>query len=782
MPEAINPKTINSETTKPEIANPQGSQSTLSIYDYLEIGLRRKWYLIVPLVVSILVSFGVYQYLPKVYRATTLILVQRQSVPEKYVQTTITDTVINRLNTISQEILSRTRLERVIEEFNLYQDLRKKVPMEEVVETMRKAVEVKVQEEKREPTQNSFTISFEGEEPRVVMIVTNKLASLVIEENLKVRELQAGGTSDFISKELLAMEDRLKHKEQEIRMYKERSMGHLPQQLDANLRILEQLQQQLRTTSEKIKAAEDRSIMFQSQIEQLKRLEPRRDPLEEGLIGQPIPEDPLVTQLKLLKRELASVQTRMKETHPDVIDLKKKIAALESRVEDRAKEGRPEGEGIVVRNLPSPRLDSETERLYRQVTEQYNNAVLEVKRLNEEEKNLKEEIRLYQRRIEDTPKREQELVLLTRDYDMVKTNYQSLLDKNLQAQMAENLERKQKGEQFKILDPAVIPEKPIKPNRNKIFLIGCVLGLVLGLGLTWFRESLDQSFRRVPAVEDSLGIPVVATLPNLRKEKGEAEPSFGIFEEKTVLSKSNQDGSPEQETESSGLPPGGKLPVFIVEPDTFSAEEFRKLKTQIFLRTPHPPRTILVTSTVPREGKTLVAVNLAFAISQEIHRKAILIDGDLRKPGIHLEAYPDPKGLAHYLINQTPVSEIVLNSGAKNLRIIPAGPSTRKSAELIGSKKMSELLMTLRQLGDDTYVIIDSPPILSTSDPTLLSKLVDGIILVVMGNRTPGETIRRAIRSIDREKIIGIVFNQIDIKPSSYYYSKHYHYYSYDKK
>ncbi len=789
-PETKKPETIKLETNNPGTNNPQRPQSMLSLHDYFEIGLHRKWYIIVPLVVGILVSFGVCQYLPKVYRATTLILVQPQSVPEKYVQPTITDTVINRLDTIAQEIMSRTRLEKVIQEFNLYQDLRKKVPMEEVVETMRKAIEVKVEDEKKQRTRNSFAISFEGEEPTTVMMVTNKLASLFIEENLRVRELQAGGTSDFISKELLAMEDRLKIKDEEMRKFKERNMGQLPQQLDANLRILEQLQQQLRTTSEKIKGAEDRSILFQSQIEQLKQLESRKESFQEGSTGQRVSDDPPV-QLKILKRELASIQTRMKETHPDVINLKKKIAVLESKVENQAqaenqaKEGSPEKEKIVVENQPPIKPDSETEMLYRPMTEQYNNASIEVKRLNEEEQELKKQMAFYQRRIEETPKREQELLMLTRDYDMLKASYQSLLDKNLQAQMAENLERKQKGEQFRILDPAVLPEKPIKPNRNKILLIGSVLGLVLGLGLTWFRESLDQSFRMVSVVEDHLGIPVVATLPNLKEKKLEAEPSLGIFEEKTVLSKTKEEPtgrSPEQENEGQGLSPDGKHPVFIVEPDTFSAEEFRKLKTQIFLRTPNPPHTILVTSTVPREGKTLVAVNLALAISQEIHKKAILIDGDLRKPGIHLEEYPNPKGLAHYLINQTPISEILLNSVAENLRIIPAGPSTRKSAELIGSKKMSELLVALREFGDDTYVIIDSPPILSTADPTLLSKLVDGIVLVVMGNRTPGETIRRAIRSIDRQKIIGIVFNQIDIKPSSYYYSKHYHYYSYDKK
>jgi uncharacterized protein involved in exopolysaccharide biosynthesis len=197
-----------------------------------------------------------------------------------------------------------------------------------------------------------------------------------------------------------------------------------------------------------------------------------------------------------------------------VIALRKKIAALQSQVD-----GRPDGEGMVVKNLAPPRLDPDTERFYRQLTEQYNSALLEAKRLAEEEKGLKEQIYLYQSRIEDTPKREQELVLLTRDYDLLKTKYQSLLDKNLQAQMAENLERKQEGEQFKILDPAVLPEKPIKPNRNKILLVGGLLGIALGFGLTWFRESFDQSFRTASDLEEDLGIPVLATIPNLKKEK-----------------------------------------------------------------------------------------------------------------------------------------------------------------------------------------------------------------------------------------------------------------------
>ncbi len=500
----------NPELKTPQTNNPQ---RPLTTDDLLEIGLRRKWYIIVPLIGSILVSFAVYKFLPKIYRGTTLILVRSQGILEDYVKHANADAVINRLSTINQEILSRTRLEKIIGEFNLYANRQKEVSMEKRVETMRKAILVTVQVEKGERSRDSFTVSFEGAEPNTVMMVTNKLANLFIEENWKVRELQAGKTSEFISKELLTMADRVKRKEQEIRVFKERNMGQLPQQLDGNLRILEQLQQQLRTMGEKIRGAEDRAIIFQGQLEQLKKLEPRDAPPNQGSWDVPLNLGP-VTQLSALKRELANVQTRMKETHPDVIDLKKKIAALESQVGDR-----PDGEGIVVKNLPAPRLDPDTERFYRQLTEQYENAVLEAKRLKDEEEKLRKQMALYQTRIEDTPKQEQGLALLTRDYDQLKTNYQSLLDKKLQAQMAENLERKQKGEQFIILDPAVLPERPIKPDRNRILLVGGFLGIAFGIGLTWFRESLDRSFRTVSDLEADLGIPVLATIPNLKEEK-----------------------------------------------------------------------------------------------------------------------------------------------------------------------------------------------------------------------------------------------------------------------
>jgi capsular exopolysaccharide synthesis family protein len=200
-----------------------------------------------------------------------------------------------------------------------------------------------------------------------------------------------------------------------------------------------------------------------------------------------------------------------------------------------------------------------------------------------------------------------------------------------------------------------------------------------------------------------------------------------------------------------------------VQPHSFAEEEFRKLKTQIFHRFPNPPHSILVTSAAPEEGKTMVAVNLAVAISREIHRKAILIDGDLRKPSIHLEKSGNSKGLSNYLTDGTPLSEILTNSEMENLQIITAGPPAKKSSELIGSKKMGELMKSLNEIGDSTYIIIDSPPVISTTEPVLLSRMVDGIILVVRADRIPRESISRAIKNFDRQKMIGLVLNQIDL-------------------
>ena len=230
----------------------------------------------------------------------------------------------------------------------------------------------------------------------------------------------------------------------------------------------------------------------------------------------------------------------------------------------------------------------------------------------------------------------------------------------------------------------------------------------------------------------------------------------------------------EVDKEEVGMTRGEEISLLIAQPNSFAAEQFKKLRTHIFLHSPDPPHSILITSAVPQEGKTTVAINLAFAISQEIHKKAILIDADLRMPSIYLKNHKNSKGLTNYLIDQIPLEEILKNSGKENLRIIPAGKPSPKASELIGSKKMAELLTSLLEFGEDTYVVIDSPPVLSASEAVVLSKMVDGVILVIKAEDTPRGAVRKLVNSFDKQKILGVVFNQKELKPATYYSDYYY--------
>jgi polysaccharide chain length determinant protein (PEP-CTERM system associated) len=531
------------------------------ISEFWRIAVRRKWSIIIPVLISVPLSFAAFFYIPKVYQAATLILVQPQKVPQEYVRSTVTAPVTERLATIRQEILNRTSLEKVIVEFDLYSKERKTSAMEEVIEFMREKININVHG--KSGPQTTFSVSFEGNDPLRVMNVTNKLTDLFIQANLHSREVQAAGTSDFLTNELKLMEQQLKGKESGIREFKEKNMGQLPQQLDANLRILERMQQQLQTTSEAIKVSDEKIFLCQNQIEQLEgRMEERAKAAqpnmqtsgpgsessstragEEKVTAAPIPEDPLVARLNRMKRELGDLRLKYKDNHPDILNLKSQIAALEPKVKEILEEQRAVQEARQrehrarlaeeerrakehknslgnLRGVPvQPARDPALERSIQQYQDQLNEARLQAVRLRSEAEGLKEQIKLYQARIEETPKREQQLTLLARDYDLFRGTYQSLLEKKTQSQMAENLERKQQSEQFKVLDPARMPEKPIRPQAHIVFPAGIVLGLMLGGALAWLRESMDESFHSEEELEIDLGLPILATLPNLKEER-----------------------------------------------------------------------------------------------------------------------------------------------------------------------------------------------------------------------------------------------------------------------
>jgi len=482
------------------------NRQQLQLQQYIDLFLRNKWLITLPFILITLGSFIFALAIPNIYQASTTILVVPQKVPENYVRSTVPAAVADRLQTLNQQIMSRTRLQQVIERYGLYREEAKKMAPEEIIELMRKKIDVSVNQRTRNGI-NSFTISFQNPDPRLAMQVANGLASLYIEENLKLRERQARETSDFLDRELAKLEKQLREKEALLSAFKRKYMGELPDQQDANLRMLDRLEVQYQTSSAALAAAKDRQLQLQQQLNQLTSTS--NTVMVEG---QVMAVEPDVTRLEAMKEQLSVLRTRYTEAHPDVIGLEAKIRKLEKKLAARKLTGTGEaGSQISASRTNSP--------AYIEISNQLASVKREIKQLQRELKRLRTEIDTVNAKVENAPKREAELVALTRDYGNLHQNYQNLLDRKIEAQLAENLEMQQQGEQFKVLDPAQLPVKPFKPDRRKILLAGMVLGLGIGIGLAMLLDFLGKAYRYVPDIEEDLGFPVLVTIPRILTEK-----------------------------------------------------------------------------------------------------------------------------------------------------------------------------------------------------------------------------------------------------------------------
>jgi polysaccharide chain length determinant protein (PEP-CTERM system associated) len=438
-----------------------------TLQEYIEILNRRMWYLIIPFLLIVFVASVYSIAADKRYKASTLVLVTPQRVPEAFVQATVTSKVEERLQSISQEVMSRTRLEQIIAEYKLYEKESRSRSKEELVDLMRSNINVELPTKKDE--KGYFTISFTGDNPQVVTTIANRLASLFIEENLRIREQQAVGTTEFLSIELKAAKKKLDEMETAVTAYKTKYMGELPEQREANIKILEQLQNQNLKVSESLRAAQDRKLVIQKQLMEM----------------------PAAV-------ELEDLRAKYTENHPDVIAAKKKYTGPENK----------SGYDTHVRKDPR----------YRELRSQLDLTDLEIRRLARESANLSGQVETYLSRIEKSPAREQDMAALMREYSSTKQNYETLLKKNQDAIQAENLEKRQKGEQFRVIDPARVPEKPFSPDIPKTMLISLLAGLGAGLAAVFLREQMDRSFYDATDVEITLGIKVLATIPKIEDE------------------------------------------------------------------------------------------------------------------------------------------------------------------------------------------------------------------------------------------------------------------------
>jgi polysaccharide chain length determinant protein (PEP-CTERM system associated) len=454
---------------------------------------RRAWFILLPFFVAMIGGIFYIKTTPRIYEAKTTILVEGQRVPENYVQPIVPDGTSELINTISQQILSRTNLEKVIRKFSLFSDSDAEgMFMEDKVGALREAINVDViTADRRRKKAEAFEISFKGRDPEKIVRVLNGLASSFIEENVRVREGQATGTSKFLEAELESSRTRLEELEESIKNYRRVNMGQLPDQLDTNLRILERLQNNLSDRQQNLREAKIRLAELSSQAR-------NRQPSVVVIGGGKDFKDGSATIDELIS-ELKTLQSRYTEKHPDIIRLKKQIAEMESGLESKT---------APVKN-----------RIPYEIRTQIAAVKREIQVTQVEITSLQGQIDTYEQRIENIPKKEQELLTLKRDYENIQKSYDSLLNRKLEADIAVNMERKQKGEQFKIIDPARLPKRPVEPNIPRIFLLVVAVGLGAGGGLAFLREYMDSSFKKADELENAFSIPVLATIPVIEDHK-----------------------------------------------------------------------------------------------------------------------------------------------------------------------------------------------------------------------------------------------------------------------
>ena len=477
-------------------------QENIDLTEIKDIVIRRRWSFIVPFGLVFFIALVVALVLPPVYKATSTILIEEQEIPADYVITTVTSYVEQRLHTINQRIMSTTRLMEIIERFDLYANLRGKRTTDEIVAKMREDValepistEVVDKRTGRDMTATiAFTLSYAAKEnPRTVQNVATQLTSLFLEENLKVRERQTMETSQFLMDETERVKAQLETTEAEIAAFKQIHINELPEMLQLNIQKLSDTERRIEGLQENLRSLKEKEGYLRSEL----ATTPRE--WYQNWIAQ---KDEDVKRLEYLEVQLISLKTRYSEEYPDVIKTRQEIDTIKMRLDKagvdysrRREEDKPENPAYINLSAQLNGTQSEIETVKRMIAINEGTAAK------------------YRRRIAATPAVEEVYTELLSRQTNIRAKYNDLLQKTMEAEVAHGLEKGQKGERFTLIDPARLPEKPFKPNRLAIVLIGIVLGIGAGVGWAALREFTDDAVRNAEILTRQTGFPVLSGIP-----------------------------------------------------------------------------------------------------------------------------------------------------------------------------------------------------------------------------------------------------------------------------
>lgn len=474
---------------------------------------RRRW-IVVTACATALVSIPIVQLLPNRYTSEATVVVIQQQVPERYVASTTTADISEVLQSMTQEVLSRASLLSIIDAVGLYPNERAHVAPEELIARMRKRLDIQpLESSPTRRTVNSFKISFVADNAYLAQQVTSRVTSLFIQEDVQMREQHASATTGFLGEQLAEVKKKLEAQEALVRSFKMQHLGDLPEQEQGNVQILASLSAQLQNNAAALSRAQEQKVYMESLLRGYQSAT-AHDTVTVGgrtFDATVSPTAEIEKELSRLQADRSTLLSRYTADHPDVVKKDAEIAKTEALLE-RTKSSVPATEPQKAASpVPAPnrREDAPTAQVKSQLAANQ----VEMDNLTKDADQLKEKIARYQERLNATPVREQQLAGMLRDYELLKTNYADLLKKQMDSGQAVSLDKRQEGQQFRVVDPANLPATPSFPKRPMLRLAGVGVGLLLGLAVAFVLEILDRSFHTEKQLRQRFPIPLVLAVP-----------------------------------------------------------------------------------------------------------------------------------------------------------------------------------------------------------------------------------------------------------------------------
>ena len=539
-------------------------EQTKDLRDYWLFFQRRKKQIVLIMAALLTISLIVAFVLPPTYRSTATILIEEQEIPSDLVRSTITSFADQRIQVISQQVMTRANLMQVVEKYNLYPSKRKHETTEEILDRMRKDIKLSMVSadvvDRRSGTKTSatiaFTLAYDSETAESAQKVANELTSLYLNENLKNRQQKSAETSNFLTEEASRLSAHISETEAKIAAFKAKNQGRLPELTQLNLQLRDRTDSEIMEVDRQIRALEERKIYLDGQLAQMKPNSPMISASGERILDSD-------ERLKALQAQYASLSGVYSPDHPDVIKMRREMAALQKEtgeVPDSQEQGKQltrlrselalanekySGDhpdviklrkavaalGNSLKSTPAdiqqPRFKKPENPAYISSQTQIEATLSELKSARSKRNELKSKMSSYETRLEQTPQVEREYLDLGRDHENSLRRYQELKAKQSEAQVAQELEKDSKGERFSLIDPPQLPEKPNSPNRPAILLLGVILSMGGGVAYAGVLESLDSSIKSSKELVNVLKAPLLSVIPYIenaqdrgRKRKG----------------------------------------------------------------------------------------------------------------------------------------------------------------------------------------------------------------------------------------------------------------------